>query len=102
MAAIFNAQRMKALSQSDISGTAGKQQRRIIMADAAWAQRMGITEQEAATADYIGDGVYVWTDGHHIWLGTLEGARIALEPSVFDNLNDFRSRMIAEGKVPQK
>lgn len=43
------------------------------------AQRMGISPQEAATADYIGDGVYVTQDGYHTWLRTLEGHRIALE-----------------------
>ncbi|HMH11126.1 MAG TPA: hypothetical protein VK553_10470 [Candidatus Nitrosopolaris rasttigaisensis] len=29
---------------------------------------------------YLSDGVYAWFDGYHIWLETLEGNKIALEP----------------------
>jgi hypothetical protein len=72
------------------------------LADAEFAARMRISLDEAATADYLGDGVYAWADGYHIWLGTLEGARIAFEPALFSKLNNFRDRMIAGQKVPQK
>jgi hypothetical protein len=72
------------------------------MVDPTFASRMGITAEEAETADYIGDGVYVWADGWHIWLSTLEGQRIALEPSLFPALDAYRNRMIAAQKVPQK
>jgi len=42
---------------------------------------------------YIGDGVYAQFDGYHIWLYTSNGIeqsdKIALEPEVLANLNNF-------------
>jgi hypothetical protein len=37
---------------------------------------------ELAKKTYLGDGVYAHHDGYQIWLTTLEGNRIAVEPSV--------------------
>ena len=52
---------------------------------------------------YLGDGVYASFDGYHIWLDlrAQPGPRdhvckIALEPCVFDQLIQFRDRLIAE------
>jgi hypothetical protein len=49
--------------------------------------------------DYIGDSVYVWYDGYHIWLETRNGLptdpsnQIALEPNVFRNLVEYVERL---------
>ena len=67
-----------------------------------FANRMGISLQEAEWSEYLGDGVYMWPDGYHLWLGTLEGQKIALEPNLFDKLNEYRQRMIQEKQVPEK
>ena len=48
---------------------------------------------------YIGDSVYVHFDGYHIILETNNGYpddprnRIGLEPSVFDNLEEYRKHI---------
>jgi len=42
---------------------------------------------------YIGDGVYVSYDGYHLWLdlrGQPGGVRIALAPSVLEQLGQYR------------
>lgn len=52
--------------------------------------RLGIGRAEAATVDYLGDGVYATHDGHQIWLRTLEGHKIALEPQVAAALDSYR------------
>jgi hypothetical protein len=44
---------------------------------------------ESGFKDYLGDGVYAHTDGYHIWLTTLEGMQIALEPEVYAALVDY-------------
>lgn len=49
--------------------------------------------------EYLGDGVYASFDGYQIWLKTLEGHRIALEPSVFDNLVNYKERLIEKLKL---
>jgi hypothetical protein len=33
-----------------------------------------------ANDQYLGDGVYAKTDGYHVWLRTLDGHQIALDP----------------------
>jgi hypothetical protein len=41
---------------------------------------------------YLGDGVYASFDGYHIWLdlrGQDNTTKIALEPAVLKNLNEF-------------
>ena len=49
---------------------------------------------------YLGDGVYAMFDGYHIWLrtGSHEEAdatnAIALEPSVFEALLDYRRQLV--------
>jgi hypothetical protein len=45
--------------------------------------------------EYLGDAVYVHHDGWQIWLTTGDGFRnrIALEPSVWDRLMDWRKRV---------
>lgn len=43
--------------------------------------KLHYTEEEERR--YIGDGVYAHFDGYQIWLTTLEGMRIALEPEVY-------------------
>lgn len=46
---------------------------------------------------YIGDGVYAEFDGYYIWLytsnGVDESTRIALEPEVLSNLNNFATQL---------
>ncbi len=45
---------------------------------------------------YIGDGVYAWTDGYHIWLKTERDGRehtIALEAEVFEKLVAYEGRL---------
>lgn len=44
---------------------------------------------------YLGDGVYASFDGHHLWLETHEGMKIALEPAVFFNLVKFHDDLPA-------
>lgn len=39
---------------------------------------------------YLGDGVYAKFDGFHIWLWTLSGDRVALEPEVLTALDTYR------------
>lgn len=49
--------------------------------------------------DYIGDGVYVQSDGYHIWIGLQQDREmIALEPPVFEALIRYRDRIFAEAK----
>lgn len=47
---------------------------------------------------YLGDGVYASVEPPHIWLQTLEGHRIALEPEVFDALVGYERDMRAKAK----
>ena len=45
---------------------------------------------------YLGDGVYVTFDGYNIWLSTPRDDithTIALEPSVFDSLIEYRNQI---------
>lgn len=47
---------------------------------------------ENAPQTYLGDGLYAWFDGWHIWLGTERDGRwesVALEPRVFRELMRF-------------
>lgn len=39
--------------------------------------------REEVQPKYMGDGVYAYFDGYHLWLTTQEGMRIALEPEVY-------------------
>lgn len=59
-------------------------------------ERFGIGREEAKTVEYIGDGVYASHDGWHIWLRTLEGMAVALEPEVFQELNRYVGRLSVE------
>jgi len=46
--------------------------------------------------EYLGDGVYASFDGCHVCLdlrGQDDSTRIALEPSVFENLLRYKTRM---------
>lgn len=51
---------------------------------------------------YIGDGVYASWDGYLIWLETSHGItitnRVALEPSVFVNLLEYKAWLDRELK----
>jgi hypothetical protein len=38
--------------------------------------------------------VYAEFDGYQIWLATMKGHRIALEPPVFDALVKYQSRLV--------
>lgn len=55
---------------------------------------------ETGFKDYLGDGVYAEFDGYQVWLKTLEGMRIALEPSVLSALDryakDLNAALIAD------
>lgn len=45
---------------------------------------------------YLGDGVYAWFDGYQIWIKTEREngwCEIALEPKVFDKLNEYKQRI---------
>lgn len=46
--------------------------------------------------DYLGDGVYAHFDGGQIWLTTLEGMWIALEPEVLAALDRYKADLIRE------
>ena len=46
--------------------------------------------------EYIGDGVYAWTDGYHIWLKADRDGQehtIALEMPVFEALVAYEGRL---------
>jgi hypothetical protein len=45
---------------------------------------MPTTEQARLrdTQTYLGDGLYARFDGHQVWLETMEGNSVALEPEV--------------------
>jgi hypothetical protein len=45
---------------------------------------------------YLGDGVYAYFDGFQIWLETLEGNRIAIEPSVMEALAKYAHLVFVE------
>lgn len=49
---------------------------------------------------YLGDGVYASFDGYQIWLTTLEGNRIALEPNVYLALLDYVKALRAASDTP--
>jgi hypothetical protein len=61
--------------------------------------RLHISRAEAETVDYAGDGVYVWGGNGNLWLGTLEGHRIALEPQVFAAVCRIRGRLVGQDKL---
>ena len=42
--------------------------------------------------EYLGDGVYAEFDGYQVWLSTLQGMSIALEPTVINNLFKYFER----------
>ena len=44
---------------------------------------------------YLGDGVYAHFDGYQIWLTTLEGHRIAMEPQVMIKLKAYETDLDA-------
>lgn len=44
--------------------------------------------------EYLGDGVYASFDGLYIWLETLEGMKIALEPEVQVALDRYKESLI--------
>ena len=44
---------------------------------------------------YLGDGLYAEFDSYQIWLYTPQGMRVALEPSVYQALIDYRDRLYA-------
>jgi hypothetical protein len=44
---------------------------------------------------YLGDGLYAEFDSYQIWLYTPQGMRVALEPSVYQALLDYRDRLHA-------
>lgn len=43
--------------------------------------------------DYLGDGIYASHDGYQIWLCTLEGSLIAIEPPVLAALSRYDQRI---------
>lgn len=43
--------------------------------------------------EHLGDGVYVGFDGYQIWLYTLQGEFIALEPVVYRNLSMYMKNL---------
>lgn len=48
---------------------------------------------------YLGDGVYASWDGYHLWLDTRAQDpvnRIALEPAVLEQLDNYRRRIQSE------
>lgn len=49
-------------------------------------------------ARYLGDGVYASVEANQIWLQTMEGHRIALEPGVFDALAAYDRDMREKAK----
>lgn len=57
---------------------------------------------EEGEKEYIGDGVYASHDGYHMWLETLEGNRIALEPPVFQSLMRYAEKFGDYFKGPSK
>ena len=50
--------------------------------------------------DYLGDGLYVYHDGYHVWLYTSDGVEetnsVALEPAVLDAFNRWVARLTEE------
>lgn len=50
--------------------------------------------------EHLGDGVYVSFDGWHFWLAANDHRNkvIALEPTVFDRLIDYRKRALEAAK----
>lgn len=55
---------------------------------------MGPNDPEFKHKIYLGDGVYGLWDGYQIWLITLEGHTIALEPKVMDALKSYEQHII--------
>lgn len=53
------------------------------------ARDWDISEEEAETVEYLGDGVYAFFYGSNIWLRTLEGNAIALEHAVTKQLIEY-------------
>lgn len=53
------------------------------------ARNWDISEEEAETAKYLGDGVYAFFYGANVWLRTLEGNAIALEHAVTKQLIEY-------------
>jgi hypothetical protein len=48
---------------------------------------------------YLGDGVYASFDGYQVWLRVDDGSRIALEPEVMANLNEFMMAKVTEAAM---
>lgn len=57
---------------------------------------------ELELRQYLGDGVYVGSDGFQLWLYTSDGMtvqnRIALEPNVLKNLIEYVDRNCERGE----
>jgi hypothetical protein len=58
---------------------------------------------------YLGDGVYAGYDQFQIWLSTLEGQRIALEPEVMralvayvERLREVNAESKSAGDLPEQ
>lgn len=53
-----------------------------------------------SNAEYIGDGVYCWYDGYHLWLVTYDGYkvtnRVALDNHVMYALGKVLERKLGE------
>jgi hypothetical protein len=58
-----------------------------------------MTHPPPANATYLGDGVYCWDDGYHLWISTERGidqwVHIALEREVYDALVKVGARYYA-------
>lgn len=48
---------------------------------------------------YLGNGVYASFDGYRVWLRVDDGSRIALEPEVMANLNEFMMAKVTEAAM---
>ena len=58
----------------------------------------------AGNFEYMGDGVYAWFDGYHVWVfasdGVGETPEIALEPAVLGAIVQFQKRMTTPKSDP--
>lgn len=52
-----------------------------------------LPEDHRQQQTYLGDGIYASHDGYHVWLCTLEGQRLALDPDVITALVNYNLRI---------
>ena len=53
-------------------------------------------------AEHIGDGVYIWTDGYHFWIGTHDGYGFTNQVALDSHVQSTLYRIMTQMKEPEE